>query len=607
MRSRAGGGNARPGLGIEAPVTASDSALVGFAALAALATHVALRRLEQRLPPWLAGRRARGPGTRAAAAARARPAVGLAMLAPKAAVWLGLAAFAAERVMPLGELRDALARRIDTSLMAPLLEAQGRAFTVLELLELPALLAGVWLAGGLAARALRWQVARAGGMELGAGDTLATLLRYAIGGLGALVVLQAWGFDLRSLALLGGVIGVGLGFGLQNVTSNFVSGLLLAFERPIRPGDFVQVGAFTGTVRRIGARSTEIRTPDHVSILVPNARFLEGEVVNWSHGSPRCRLHLPIGLAYGTDPARARAALLEAVQGHPRVLADPRPDVDLEGFGDNALLFDVEVWTDAPAAQRETLSDLHYRIAASLRRHGLEVPFPQRDLHLRAPELLRLLAAWGRREFPDWDADLVPAGALAVEAVPPPERPSAWSDEQLAALAERMRGPGGVALADRRHLLRVHPRCFVGSEAVAWLVDHEQLTRAEALEAGRRWWNGGWCVTCSTSTASRTLACSTASRPTASRPLASPAPLRGSRRPLPAPSRGRGPCRPGRARPPPPPRRRGDRAAGRGSRCPHRAARRAAPPSARCACAACAPADPSRCAARSRASCRRTP
>ncbi|HSJ98508.1 MAG TPA: mechanosensitive ion channel domain-containing protein [Myxococcota bacterium] len=476
-------------------MSGSDLLAVAPALPIALAAHALLRRLEHRLPLWLARRRADEPGARAAAAARARGVIGPAMLAPKAALWLALAAWAAERVMPLGAARDALARRVDTSLMAPLLDAQGRSFTALELLELPALLVAVWLAVGLIARALRWQLARAGGMELGAGDTIATWVRYALGGLAALVVLQAWGFDVRSFALLGGVIGVGLGFGLQHVTSNFVSGLLLAFERPIRPGDFVRVGESTGTVLRIGARATEIRTPDHVSILVPNARFLEGEVVNWSHRSPRCRLHVPVGLAYGTDPARARTALLEAACGHPKVLADPRPGVDLDGFGDSALLFDLEVWTDDPAAQEDTISDLRYRIAASLRRHGLEVPFPQRDLHLRAPELLRLADAYGRREFPDWLAGgTAPAPGVEPDAAlpPPPDRPAAWSDEQLLALAGRLRGPGGVALADRRHLLRVHRRCFVGSEAVQWLVAHESLTRAEAVAAGRRLVERGW-------------------------------------------------------------------------------------------------------------------
>jgi hypothetical protein len=194
-------------------------------------------------------------------------------------------------------------------------------------------------------------------------------------------------------------------------------------------------------------------------------------------------------VAYGSDPARVRTALLEAASNHPKVLRDPRPEVDLDGFGDSALLFDLEVWTDDPATQNETRSDLNYRVAASLRRYALEIPFPQRDLHLRSPELARLVDAIGRRELPDWDALGPPA---PPDPAPLPDapalagRPASWNDAELRALGARLRGPGGVEVADRRHLLTTHRRCFVGSDAVAWLVAHEGLTRDEAVSAGRR-------------------------------------------------------------------------------------------------------------------------
>lgn len=460
----------------------ADHLLAAVLALpAALLAHAVLLRVQHRLPLWLARVCGAQGGARAA---RLRGPVAIAMLAPKLAVWVAAALFASEQVMALAAARDDLAVLLRASLMAPLLESQGRRWTALELLELPLLLAVVWTAVGLLARALRWQLARASGMETGAGDTLATLVRYGLGALGALVVLQAWGFDVRSFALVGGVAGIGLGFGLQNVTSNFVSGLLLAFERPIRPGDFVRVGEFTGTVLRIGARSTEIRTQDHVSILVPNARFLEGEVVNWSHRNARCRVHVPVRVGVDADPARVRAALLGAAEGHPMVLADPRPDVGFAGLGEEAQRFDLEVWTDDPTAQGAIVSDLHYRIAASLRRHGLAAPRPQRELRL--PELTRLLDALGRREFPDWDRAPAPPELPPADDAPPAVRPDAWPDGRLAALAARMRGADGVEVADRRHLLTVHPDCFVGSEAVSWLVAHEALTRAEAVVAGRR-------------------------------------------------------------------------------------------------------------------------
>jgi potassium efflux system protein len=465
-----------------------DHVALAFAALAAAGLlHLALRRLEQRLPLWLA-RASKGPSGAAGALEHYRGPVTLALLLPKAALWLAAGAFATEQVMALAAARESALRLVAGSLRAPLLRAGEKSWSALDLLALPALLASLWLGVGLLARPLRRQLRRAGA-EAGASALLVNLVRYGAVGLGTLVVLQLAGFDVSSLALFGGVVGVGLGFGLQNIASNFVSGLLLALERPIQPGDFVTVGEFAGTVQRIGARSTEILTPDRVSILVPNARFLEGEVVNWSHRDPACKLHVPVGVAYGSDVGRVRAALLEAVHGHPLVLADPRPTVDLDGFGADALLFDLEIWTRRPAEQKEILSDLHYRVEASLRRHGLSVPFPQRDLHLRAPELTGLLRALARHALPGFEAEEAmapPALPDALEPLPPPLRPAEWSEAQLAEVAARLRAPGGVEIRDRRHLLATHRRCFVGSEAVDWLVDREGLSRAEATAVGGR-------------------------------------------------------------------------------------------------------------------------
>ena len=463
----------------------------GLRALAALAAagllHLALRRLERRLPVWLARRSSRGSPARATDLERYRGPVALALLAPKAALWGTAAVVVTEQAMALSAARDAAFELVRASLRAPLVRMGEKSWSALDVLELPLLLALLWLGVGLLARALRWQLRRAGA-EAGASDLLANLLRYTGVGLGALVVLQLWGFDVSSLALFGGVVGVGIGFGLQNIASNFVSGVLLSFERPIKPGDFVTIGAFEGTVQRIGARSTEILTRDHVSILVPNARLLEGEVVNWSHRDPMCKLHVPVGVAYGSDPARVRAALLEAAHGHPLVSTHPSPTVDLDGFGESALLFDLEVWTRQPAERMEILSALNYRVEASLRRHGLSVPFPQRDLHLRSPELARLLGTWARHALPGWEEP--PAApvttAAPLEALPSATRPAEWGDAELAALAARLRGPDGVAIRERRHRLTVHRRCFVGSEAVGWLMERDGLTRQEAIAAGRR-------------------------------------------------------------------------------------------------------------------------
>jgi small-conductance mechanosensitive channel len=159
------------------------------------------------------------------------------------------------------------------------------------------------------------------------------------------------------------------------------------FERPIQVGDFIEVGDLHGTVERIGARSTEIRTLDRVSIIVPNSRFLDSEVINWSHDNPLSRLHLPVGVAYGSDPHQIRSLLLETAAGHPKVLSSPPPQVFFKGFGDSALDFELLVWTAEPNKQFLLKSDLYFRLYEAFSQHQIEIPFPQQDLHLRSGRL----------------------------------------------------------------------------------------------------------------------------------------------------------------------------------------------------------------------------
>ncbi|HEY9639679.1 MAG TPA: mechanosensitive ion channel domain-containing protein, partial [Coleofasciculaceae cyanobacterium] len=208
--------------------------------------------------------------------------------------------------------------------------------------------------------------------------------KYSLISIGTLIVLQIWGLDISSLTILVSALGVGIGFGLQDIAKNFGSGLVLILERPIQVGDFVEIGSFKGTVERIGGRSTEIRTLDHVSIIVPNSRFLSEEVINWSHHNPVSRLHLPVGVAYHSDPQIVRTVLLEAAQSHTDVLQSPLPQVFFTGFGDSALNFDLLVWTTQPSRQFILKSDLYFRIFELLQERQIEVPFPQRDLHLRS-------------------------------------------------------------------------------------------------------------------------------------------------------------------------------------------------------------------------------
>ncbi|HEY9623474.1 MAG TPA: mechanosensitive ion channel domain-containing protein, partial [Crinalium sp.] len=274
-----------------------------------------------------------------------------------------------------------------TSLTAPILILGKSQYSVTNLVILGIMLLGLVIVSKATTDMLRSRILQRTGVNRGAQEVVTILLRYSLLFIGSLVLLQIWGLDISSLTILASALSVGIGFGLQDIAKNFGSGLVLVFERPIQVGDFVEVGEFQGTVERIGARSTLIRTLDQVSIIVPNSRFLEQEVINWSHDNPISRIHLPIGVAYSSDVAVVRSVLLDSAKGHARVLSTPAPQVFFKGFGDSSLDFELLVWTAEPSKQLPLKSDLYFRIEELLRQHQIEVPFPQRDLYIRAERL----------------------------------------------------------------------------------------------------------------------------------------------------------------------------------------------------------------------------
>jgi potassium-dependent mechanosensitive channel len=341
-------------------------------------------------------------------------------------------------------------------------------------------------------------VLKATGANQAVQDLIAVILQSTLILLGLLIVLQTVGVDVSSLAIVASVIGIGIGFGLQNIANNFVSGIIITFEQPIKIGDFIKVGDLVGTVERIGFRSSEIITLDRVSILVPNSRFLENEVINWSHGDPVSRLRIPVGIAYGSNLQKVQRALLEAAKDHPDVLGFPAPQVNFRGFGDSALDFELYIWIKEPPKQVRITSDMNYMIEASLRRDGLEIPYPQRDLHLRSPQLDNMITTWTRLHSPP-EVHLYQSGAAKPEkeelspATTPTESEEAPSAQlvgtiegiNLETLVAEMRGPSGLEIKDRRHLINIYPKCFVGSEAVGWLMAHQRTTRDGAIRIGQ--------------------------------------------------------------------------------------------------------------------------
>ncbi len=255
-------------------------------------------------------------------------------------------------------------------------------WTVLYFLILFVLL--VWLTGIFQRWLLRTWGAKTKAEE---GTRLAVLsiIRYSLITLGLLMILQTAGIDLTTLNVLAGAVGIGVGFGLQNIANNFISGLIILFERPIKIGDRIEVGEVEGDVVRIGARSTTVVTNDNITIIIPNSRFVSEDVINWSHNDDKVRFKIPVSVAYGTDARLAERLLIEVAKNNPDVLDDPPPSVRLMEFGDNGLQFELRAWTNTMTHRKGLLiSALNFAIYDTFNKHRIEIPYPQRDLHLRS-------------------------------------------------------------------------------------------------------------------------------------------------------------------------------------------------------------------------------
>ncbi len=201
----------------------------------------------------------------------------------------------------------------------------------------------------------------------------------------ALIALSGVGIDLTSLALFSGAIGVGIGFGLQKVFSNLVSGVILLLDRSIKPGDTIEISGVFGRVENISARYTSVLTRDGKEFLVPNENFVTNEVINWSHRDSNVRVKIPVGVSYGSDLRLVEKLLYQAVEGVDRVLQEPAPFVRLIGFGDSSVDFDIRIWLSDPmAGVANVTSDILFRVWDLFAEHNIEIPFPQRDLHVKS-------------------------------------------------------------------------------------------------------------------------------------------------------------------------------------------------------------------------------
>lgn len=216
----------------------------------------------------------------------------------------------------------------------------------------------------------------------GVPETISKAVHYGALMIGLFFALSAIGIDSSSLALVLGALGFGISFGLQNVVNNFVSGLILLFERPIRVGDKIQVGTMGGIVGEIGIRATTVHTWDGADVIVPNANLISNEIINWTFSDPERRIEVIVGVAYGIDPETVLALLPAAAAAHPDVLDDPKPIGLFLGFGASSLDFSLRCWTKASAPDIQ--SDIGVAVNRALVEAGIEIPFPQQDLHLRS-------------------------------------------------------------------------------------------------------------------------------------------------------------------------------------------------------------------------------
>ena len=221
-------------------------------------------------------------------------------------------------------------------------------------------------------------------LDRGVRDAFKKLSHYAIILVAFLTAMTMAGIELKNFAILAGAFGIGIGFGLQEIINNFVSGLILLFERPIKVGDAVIIDGQWGAIVKIGMRSTVVETWDHSEIIVPNSHLISEKVTNWTLSSNISRITIPVGVRYGSDLEKVIAILNQVGDGHPSVVNEPPPSAIFTGFGDSSINFELRVWVDDIKHRLSVISDLGVAIDRAFKHEHIEIPYPQRDLHLRS-------------------------------------------------------------------------------------------------------------------------------------------------------------------------------------------------------------------------------
>lgn len=222
-------------------------------------------------------------------------------------------------------------------------------------------------------------------LDIGIRQSIGTISRYIILIIGFFVIIQTAGINLSSLGLIFGALGVGIGFGLQNVTNNFISGIIILFERPIKVGDRIDVGEIKGDVVKISARATTIITNDNIAVIVPNSDFINSTVINWSHNDRMVRFNFPVRVSHKANPEHVKQVLMEVFDRNEGILRNPKPDVLFNSYDEDSLNFILRIWTSEYINRPNVLkSQLYYEVFNAFKKENIEIPFPQRDLHLKS-------------------------------------------------------------------------------------------------------------------------------------------------------------------------------------------------------------------------------
>ena len=274
--------------------------------------------------------------------------------------------------------------RITQVIYSPLFVIGGVNITLATLIFLTA---GIVLFVYLTKLIQRWIVEKLlarTGMDIGTRTATGKIIRYILLVIGSIILLQISGIDLTIINVLAGTLGIGVGFGLQNIVNNFVSGLIILVERLIKVGDRIEVGDVHGRVVHLGARSATILTNDNVSIIIPNQKFVTENIINWSHTDDKRRFIIPVTVALNSDPYLVERLLLEAATEEPEVLKDPEPGVRLFWFGENGMHFELRAWSNSLIHRRGLLtSKLNFAIYDKFKANQIELVTPQREVFVR--------------------------------------------------------------------------------------------------------------------------------------------------------------------------------------------------------------------------------